>query len=214
MKTLLKHYLSRLGLLPHLDALRRLPETLRWINNGCTGFAPPPVKRKILWAYLHKYAISQFIETGTHLGDTLAYIAQDKTKRCTSIELADVYYYQALTRFKSYSNVRLLHGDSGILMPALVKQLSAPALFWLDGHYSGGLTGQGEIDTPVSAELMEILTSPCKTHVILIDDARFFNGSNGYPHLDDLIKTVREQSDYCVEVSADIIRITPISSFQ
>jgi hypothetical protein len=214
MKTILKHYLSRLGILPNLDSLRRLSETRRWLVGGCTGIAPPPVKRKILMAYLHKYGLNQFVETGTHLGDTLAYMANDKKIHCVSIELAEYYYQLAKGRFGSYTNVALLHGDGGALMPTVVNQLTAPALFWLDGHYSGGLTAQGESDTPVSAELTAILTSPCKTHVILIDDARCFDGSNGYPHLDNLLKTVREQSSYCVEVSADIIRVTPKSNLQ
>jgi len=201
-------------MLPLLDSFRRLPETRRWIINGCTGIAPPPVKRKVLMAYLHKYALNQFIETGTHQGDTLAYMAYDKNIHCTSMELADGYYQQAKDRFESYTNVNLLHGDSGVLIPTVVRQLTTPALFWLDGHYSGGLTARGDTDTPISAELTTILASQCKTHVILIDDARCFDGSNGYPYLDDLLKTVREQSSYCIEVSTDIIRLTPNSSLQ
>lgn len=84
MKTVLKHHLSRLGILPHLDSFRRLTETTRWIENGCTGTAPAPVKRKILMAYLRKFGLSRFIETGTHLGDTLAYMAHDKIIQYTS----------------------------------------------------------------------------------------------------------------------------------
>lgn len=209
MKMAVKHYLSELGILPHLDSIRRYPETRRWISAGCTGIAPPPIKRKILMAYLQKYALNNFIETGTHLGDTLAYMAHDKHTQCTSIELADIYYQQAKDRFKTYSNVELLNGDSGALMPVVVCKLTKPGLFWLDGHYSGGVTAQGETDTPVSAELRAIFNSPCKAHVILIDDTRCFDGSNGYPHLDDLLKTVRNESDYHAEVSADIIRLTP-----
>lgn len=209
MKIILKNYLSRLGLLPILESFRALPAMWRWMAHGCSGIAPPPIKRKILMAYLHKFALKNFIETGTCLGDTLAYMAHDKSVHCISIELADNYYKLAKIRFAYYANVKLLHGDSGALMPDVVNQLTIPALFWLDGHYSGGLTAQGNSDTPVSAELSAILTSPCKKHVILIDDARCFNGTNGYPHLDDLLNTVREQSCYSVEVSADIIRITP-----
>jgi len=211
MKTILKHYLSDLGILPYLDSLKGFSETRHWIAAGCTGIAPPPVKRRILMAYLHRFEINKFIETGTYLGDTLAYIAHDKNIHCTSIELADGYYQQAKARFESYPNVELLHGDSGALMSSVVSQLNTSALFWLDGHYSGGLTARGDCDTAISAELQAILTSSCKTHVILIDDARCFDGSNGYPYLDDLLKTVREQSNYCVEVSTDIIRLTPNS---
>ena len=160
-------------------------------------------------AYLHKYALNQFVETGTHLGDTLAYMAHNKKTQCTSIELADDYYLQAKDRFKSYTNVELLHGDSGVLMPSVISKQTTRALFWLDGHYSGADTARSELDTPVSAELQAILYHSCKAHVILIDDARCFDGCNSYPHLDDLLKTVREYSNYCAEVSTDIIRLTP-----
>ncbi len=211
MKLAIKYYLSELGILPHLDSIRRYPQTRRWISAGCKGIAPPHIKRKILMAYLHKYALDHFIETGTHLGDTLAYIAINKDTQCTSSELGDLYYQKAKERFKSYRNVELLNGDSGALIPMVVDKLTNSALFWLDGHYSGGVTAQGETDTPVSAELRAIFSSPCKTHVILIDDARCFDGSNGYPHLDDLLKTVRIESNYHAEISADIIRLTPRS---
>jgi hypothetical protein len=49
----------------------------------------------VLSAYLRRFDLHQFIETGTHLGDTLAYIAHDKAVKCTSIELADSYYQSA-----------------------------------------------------------------------------------------------------------------------
>lgn len=209
MKLAIKYQLSRLSILPKLDLLRRLPEIARWIADACTGIAPPPVKRMVLSAYLQRFVLRHFIETGTHLGDTLAYIALDKAVKCTSIELSDEYYQAAKQRFASYTNVILLQGDSGAVLPGCVRSLQAPALFWLDGHYSGGDTARGEMDTPVSTELQVILDSPIKTHVILIDDARCFDGTNGYPHLDALLNTVRENGTYRIEISADIIRLTP-----
>ena len=84
-----------------------------------------------------------------------------------------------------------------------------PVLFWLDGHYSGGDTAKGELDTPVSVELDSILESPVKGHVILIDDARCFDATHDCPHLDILLETVRRKNTYHIEVSADIIRLTP-----
>ena len=209
MNSIIKNQLSQLGILQHLNAFRMHYETRRWIAKGYRGTPPLSVKRKILMAYLQNYRLTQFIETGTHLGDTLAYIAHDKSIHCTSIELAEVYYKQAKHRFRSYTNIDLIHGDSGALMASVINKLDSPALFWLDGHYSGGLTAQGTIDTPICAELEAILMSRHKDHVILIDDVRCFDGTNNYPHLDDLLKVVRDKSDYCAEVSADIIRLTP-----
>ena len=167
------------------------------------------MKRMVLSGYLRRFGLRQFIETGTYLGDTLAYIAHDKTVTCTSIELADDYYRDAQRRFVSYPNVKLLHGDSGALLLEFVQVLRESALFWLDGHFSGGTTAKGDADTPISTELAAILASPIKKHVILIDDARCFTGANGYPCIDELLKTVREHGNYDTEVSADIIRLTP-----
>lgn len=209
MKTIIKHNLPRLGLLPALDLIRRLPDIARWIQAGCTGIAPPPVKRRVLSAYRKRYSLTQFIETGTHLGDTLAYIAQQKSVHATSIELDEAYYRSAKQRFVRCPNVTILQGDSGKLLPELVRQLQTPALFWLDGHYSGGDTGKGKLGTPVSAELEAILDSPVKDHVILIDDARCFDGTQDYPYLDRLLETVRRRNTYHIEVSTDIIRLTP-----
>lgn len=92
----------------------------------------------VLAAYLKRYDIRHFIETGTHLGDTLAYLAHRRGVNTTSIELDEAYYRAAKQRFARYRNVAVSQGDSGNLLPELVRVLHTPALFWLDGHYSGG----------------------------------------------------------------------------
>lgn len=163
----------------------------------------------IISSYLKRFHLTHFIETGTHLGDTLADIAYNRSVTCTSIELADEYFHKALQRFRRYPNVMLEHGDSAVVLPECIDKLQFPALFWLDGHYSGGNTASSEVETPVSTELQAILNSSIKTHVILIDDARCFNGANTYPYLEVLLQTIRCDGNYDIEVSADIIRMTP-----
>jgi hypothetical protein len=209
MKQPVKHLLYRFGIYTNLDAIRRLPEIVFWLSNGCTGIAPPPVKRKIIRSYLQHHGLKVFIETGTHLGDTLADIASDAAVQAISIELADNYYQAAAYRFAKYKNVELLHGDSGLLMAQVVGKLRSPALFWLDGHYSGGMTAKGDLETPVSAELQSILASPITGHVILIDDVRCFDGTRDYPHLDEFLAFIRADGRYRCEVSTDILRLTP-----
>ena len=148
------------------------------------------------------------METGTHTGDTLAKVAADQTVQAISIELADHYYRDAQRRFAGYQNVTLLHGDSGRLLPEVVNKLQAPALFWLDGHYSRGLTAKGALETPIRAELQAIFSSTIAGHVILIDDVRCFDGSHDYPHLDELLAFIRDDGRYKAEVSTDILRLT------
>jgi hypothetical protein len=149
-----------------------------------------------------------FVETGTYLGDTLSYVANSGVQ-CTSIELSQELYEAACKRFSACTNVRLVQGDSGQKLPVLLNTINKKVLFWLDGHYSSGITERAETDTPISAELKAILRHPIKQHVILVDDARCFDGTNNYPHLDDLLRVIREDGSYSAEVSLDIIRIVP-----
>lgn len=162
----------------------------------------------VILANIRKFEIKKFIETGTFKGQTLSYIAQTGID-CTSIELSEQLYAEALTNFHSYKNVALIQGDSGIKLPELLNSVFEPSCFWLDGHYSAGITARGELDTPISAELEAILTHPIKRHVILIDDARCFDGTNSYPHLDEILRVIRKDEHYRAEVSTDIIRIVP-----
>jgi len=152
--------------------------------------------------------MDHFVETGTYLGDTLDYIAESGVQ-CTSIELSQELYEAACDRFNWRKNVRLMQGDSAQKLPELLEKIDKPILFWLDGHYSAGVTACAGAHTPVSIELKAILSHPIKRHVILIDDARCFEGRNDYPHLDDLLRIVREEGNYDAEVSTDIIRLVP-----
>ena len=211
VKGQLKLFLIRSGLWYPLNLLRRIPEILHWLDSGCTGVVPHPIKMMVVQSYLKRYLIVDFIETGTYLGDTLGYIAKNGV-RCISIELSEELYQAACIRFKVCKNVRLVQGDSGQRLPELLNEISKPVLFWLDGHYSSGITARAETQTPISAELRAILSHPIKQHVILIDDAHSFDGKNDYPYLDDLLKLIREEGNYSAEVSADIVRITPLGA--
>ena len=190
------------------EPLGRLLEVPRWLGwllvGGCDGPPPPSLKRLIVLSYIRRLGIKSFVETGTYLGDTLAVVARDASIACWSIELDSELHRAAVVRFQGYSNVQVLHGDSGRLL-ANVEPVG-PVLYWLDGHYSGSGTAQGVKDSPIVEELVTILERAIPTTVILIDDARCFNGADGYPHLDDLLRMLRETGKFVVTVSADIVR--------
>ena len=183
------------------------------MTSGCSGAAPHLIKMLIVKFYLSKYSIKRFIETGTYLGDTLDYVSKSGAN-CTSIELSQDLYEAAVRRFSRHKNVTLIQGDGGEWLPKLIEKTIEPTLFWLDGHYSSGITASAAADTPVSVELNAILSHPVKRHVILIDDARCFCGENDYPHLEELLRAVRDNGYYRAEVSADIIRLTPLSGLE
>lgn len=198
------------GLWYPLNLLRRTPDMLRWAAKGFEGVPPHAVKMLTLERYLRRFGLRHFIETGTYLGETLGFIARTGVE-CTSIELSPELYRAAAARFKGQANVRLLQGDSARKLPEVVAGLQAPALFWLDGHYSAGVTARGDKSSPVFDELEAIFNHPVRRHVILIDDASYFDGSADVPALEDILRFVRGQKDYRAGVSADIIRLTPAS---
>ena len=78
-----------------------------------------------------------------------------------------------------------MQGDSGNVLNQLVPELNSAALFWLDGHYSGGQTAKGEKECPIYEELKSILASSLE-HIVLIDDARLFIGQHDYPTIEEL----------------------------
>jgi len=203
-----KLFVTKSGVRYPLTQLKSLFETFHWLRAGCSGAAPHPIKVRVIKSYMKNRAMDRFIETGTYLGDTLSRIAKSGI-RCASIELSQELYEAAVDRFRRYNNVRLVQGDSGQKLPELLAEIDKPTLFWLDGHYSSGITARGRTQTPISAELQAILGHPIKQHIVLIDDARCFNGTNDYPHLDDLLRKIRDDGNYSVEVSTDIIRLVP-----
>jgi hypothetical protein len=170
---------------------------------------PPPhlIKQLIVKQYAHDFNIKVFVETGTYLGD-MVFSARKTFSRIYSIELGKDLYLNAKNRFRRYRNISILNGDSGRVLPEILKDVNEPCLFWLDAHYSHGITVKGDVRTPILTELDHIFTHHIKGHVILIDDARDFNGSNDYPTVKGLEEIVSKyDSDYCLINMYDIIRI-------
>lgn len=108
-------------------------------------------------------------------------------KNILSIELDEILAAEAQFRFRRDTKIKILHGDSGKVLPSVIIGLAKPALFWLDGHYSDGVTALGETTTPIFAELLAINASKQDADVILIDDIRLFDGHDGYPTLEKLV---------------------------
>jgi hypothetical protein len=175
-------------------------------------------KRALLKEKKEKYGLNVLIETGTFMGETVEYF-KDIFASVISIELSEDLAKKAQEKFKNDKNVKIIQGDSGEVLQKLLKEISEPALFWLDGHYSSEFfvgeefikTAKGKSDTPVKEELESILRSS-SDHIILIDDARLFTGLNDYPSISKLKQVIkRSGKKYTVSVENDIIRILPHS---
>lgn len=183
-------------------------EHTKWVTEG----KPLPFshlsKQLMLKDIARHYELTILVETGTYMGDML-FALQNDFENLYSIELSKFFYQRANKRFRNTANIHLLQGDSGIQLHQLVPDLTKAALFWLDGHYSGGLTAKGEKECPVYEELKAIFQSSLN-HAIIIDDARLFNGSHDYPAIEELKEFVRVKkplSQFVVE--NDLIKITP-----
>lgn len=170
---------------------------------------PPPhlVKQNSIITIQNKLKYNVFIETGTYLGE-MVYAQKNNFKHIYSIELGNQLFLDAVAKFKNKKNIKILHGDSGDALINLCKQINEPAIFWLDGHYSEGITAKGKKACPIFEELTAIFNSPFLQHVLLIDDARLFVGENDYPTINELtsfIKKHRSLSEIYIE--DDIIKV-------
>lgn len=173
------------------------------------GPLPHMLKQFTVKDHASRYGCSVLVETGTYEGDMVAACVH-AFKKVYSIELDNWFFEQATRRFKDNSKVTILQGDSGKKILDVLNGLSEPAVFWLDGHYSAGTTAKGELDTPVAMEIEHIFNHKIKNHVILIDDARCFDGTNDYPKLERFIAEVRKMNKSVdVTVYNDVIRIVP-----
>ena len=145
------------------------------------------------------------IETGTFRGDTVLAL-RHIFKRVISIEIDPALYEVAKSRFAGARNIDLVFGDCVVELPKILSSLDGRAAFWLDGHWSGGVTGRGDEDDPVLLSLNQIGSHPNKNHVLFIDDARTFEGGSSAPDLIEVLSAIRAiNADYIIRVHNDII---------
>jgi hypothetical protein len=170
---------------------------------------PPPhiVKQEIVKSYAKRFNVDVFIETGTWMGEMIDAVVNTFPK-IISIEFDSVLAKEAQSKFSFHPHVKIIQGNSGEVLPEVMAAINEPCLFWLDAHYSGGVTAKGDLETPIAKELGTLLDHPCSDHVILIDDARKFTGNNNYPTIDELRKMIMaKRPDLIMQVKEDIIRI-------
>ncbi|MBU6427414.1 MAG: hypothetical protein KGR26_00240 [Cyanobacteria bacterium REEB65] len=182
-----------------------------WFEAGAPAPPPHPVKALTLREYAQKYQLQTFVETGTYLGQTVSALA-GAFKEIHSIELSQDLFLRAKNLFSALPHITIHQGDSAAVLPEILKIIHEPTLFWLDGHWSAGITARGEFDTPIVQELETVLAHPISDHVIVIDDIREFTGESDYPSVVEVERQVRDKWPDCqIEVKYDMMRIVPAS---
>jgi hypothetical protein len=156
-----------------------------------------------------------FIETGTYHGSSSRWAAQH-FKSVVTMELSPALYQQHHEELRALGNVEPLRGDSKILLPQVISRLGgAPAVFWLDGHWSSGETAGEEDECPLLGELEALVQR--RGDIILIDDARLFLSTPPAPYRPDKWPTITEISRLLthqaeqpfVQIIDDVIFVVP-----
>ena len=127
-----------------------------------------------------EYNIETFIEAGTFQGVTAVW-ASTLFKNVFTIELSEQLYTNTSANYQHIQHIKFLYGHTVEHLKAIVPQLQGSALFWLDAHWSGGITAGQEEECPILRELQIIKESEWE-HFILIDDARLFLSPPPAPH--------------------------------
>mmetsp|Transcript_5216 Transcript_5216/g.8985 ORF Transcript_5216/g.8985 Transcript_5216/m.8985 type:complete len:351 (-) Transcript_5216:356-1408(-) len=166
------------------------------------------------------FGIQRFVETGTYKGFTVASLISDFNV-LYSIEPDPQLHASNLQLFEAFPHVRLVNADSSSGLPDILAELDGPALFWLDGHWSGPSSPRlSKMDTPVMAELRSIFSwGFAAQSVIVIDDARLFTGYDVcqrdsniacYPRLEDVALLVCLLApQMTIHIHDDCIVVTP-----
>lgn len=170
---------------------------------------PAFVKRSILKRCFLEYELRTLVETGTQYGDT-PWLFRNDLSEIWSIELSPALATLARGRFRGYPHIHIIEGDSSHCLKDVIPQLKSPTLFWLDGHYSFGITARGRLDCPIYAELEAVFSLCSHRWVVMIDDARAFGKEKDYPSISELREFVACKMPAAkFDVAEDIIHIVP-----
>jgi len=172
-----------------INAFTKFNQTKAWRKRNYLGASPQFIKQSILLR--DGIPNAQWVETGTGRGVTTKFLAETFPYVHT-IEPSKYLYNQAICNLK-LKNINFLNDTSENILSDLLSKLDGDINFWLDGHYSAGMTFKGKKNCPVEEELMAIdkNISNFKKMTIFIDDVRCFLSKleeyNDYPSIDFLV---------------------------
>ncbi|MER9681907.1 hypothetical protein NKJ23_21740 [Mesorhizobium sp. M0184] len=126
------------------------------------------------------------VEIGSYKGVTTKRMSL-LFRNVISVEIDEALYLQASKRCAGRKNVELLLGDGAKLLPEIAARVNK-ALIFLDGHFSGGETGQGDEPEPVLKELDLIAPFLSNFLAVVVDDFRLFGVEPGWPMKSEVIQ--------------------------
>lgn len=171
------------------ECIGRAQEVRSWVRRKYAPPSPSFVKRAVLLR--NGLPNCLWVESGTYLGHTTRVLASCSAQ-VISIEPDVNLFGKARSKFKKVKNITLVNGLSEDLLPGILADLRGNVCFWLDGHFSEGVTFRGPQDTPIRVELATIgrFLSNFDKVVVFVDDIRMFESatkSPEYPPLNFLV---------------------------
>ena len=152
---------------------------------------------------------SIFIETGTMYGHTSQWASQF-FETVYTIEKNIQLFNSAREKFKN-SNVRCLNGDSPFCLSSVLEQTKDNTIFWLDAHWSGGVTSGKEKECQLLEEI-KVINDWNHECIILIDDARLFlsppyepHNPDHWPSITDIINLLNRVEEKYIVIIHDVI---------
>jgi hypothetical protein len=173
-----------------LSGIKQHVRALWTYDHGRVGPPAPRTKRRQLLGLFREGRHDVIVESGTYLGGTVAFFVPHAS-RIVSVEIDPALHARAQQRFSADPNVDLRLGDALEVVPSVIAELDRPCLLWLDGHFSGGITGRGDVDEPAAEILRRLGTIAPPGTTIVVDDLRSFGRDPDAPSLDELLSSAR-----------------------
>jgi len=157
------------------------------------GIVTSGIPSEITLELARRNSAAVFVETGTFQGETTRWAANHFDSVFT-IERGESIYRSQKGKLANLAGVKPLYGDSRKVLPSIVVEIGArKAVFWLDGHWSGGETAGANDECPLLGELACL--SGRIGDIVLIDDARLFLCAPPKPHKASEWPTISEIVD-------------------
>ncbi len=141
---------------------------------------------------IKEYNTVNLFETGTFLGDSVAFALKEPFSKIVSVEIVSEIATKAKSRFADDEKVIIIEGDSISALKEQLPHLKGNTIFWLDAHFPGADAGLEQYDSmqdedirlPLEKELT-IIHQIRKNYqdVFIIDDLRVYEDGpyeNGY----------------------------------
>jgi len=135
---------------------------------------PSHLSSQLIEELVDVFEVESMIETGTFQGVSTKYFAK-YFDEVHSVELGQDLFDKAKTTLKPYPNIFLYQGNTVDRLSEMMDHCSGRIGFFLDAHYSGGITARGPSDQPIADELRVIFSKGHNDCVITMDDIRDFN---------------------------------------